>query len=155
MYSCSAADYRVILLVVEQAATAALICSTQPVDQIGTNLAILKHSWAQVETAKVEAEYARAASATTAHDIKEAKHALDVVFLLTAGYLVFIMQAGFAMVRPSLGRPVLTHWGDTRASLPSTQPVSGTNLCCRLPFSPCVTPGTLAASIAINTGSCQ
>ena len=82
---CSASDLAGLLqLSLSQGATQA-ICSTIDVRTVGVDKAVLQYL---ARTAGLGASAFKASDSTS----------LDVVFLLFSGFLVFLMQAGFAMV---------------------------------------------------------
>ena len=91
-FSCSAADLKAVQSLVGDAGLASTVCSRVDVAAAGTPMAaVLQHL------------AATAAGAAGLEAAAETGHSVNTSFLLFSGYLVFMMQAGFALVSPRPG----------------------------------------------------
>jgi hypothetical protein len=92
-FACSAADLQAVTALVADPAIAATVCSRVDVAGAGSPVAaVLRHLAASAAGPGGEAA------------VDEVQHSTNTMFLLFSGYLVFMMQAGFALVSPRAGR---------------------------------------------------
>lgn len=86
-FECSVADFASVRELVGEYRLAEIICANFDVGTDGVQTAVIKY-------------LAKAAGPS----ILENSHSINTQFLLFSGFLVFIMQAGFAMVSAVLAR---------------------------------------------------
>ncbi|GFR50812.1 hypothetical protein Agub_g13087, partial [Astrephomene gubernaculifera] len=92
MSGCSNSDYsRVLQLVGNSAVDASSICNGLAVASLGPDAAVTQWMVGQLRQ--------------TQDELKQVEHGLDVSFVLTSAYQVFVMQLGFALFAAGVVRP--------------------------------------------------